>query len=77
MEVSWEEDVEVLKLLCFSRQNFVTENLCGYVNVFFSFCCSFAKPTDDAKPCVVQAIIISIRGLTIEQHVYFVMSVIF
>lgn len=51
MEVSWEEDVEVLKLLCFSRQNFVTEDLCGYV-----FGCVFFVVVRLQNPLMMQSL---------------------
>lgn len=37
----------------------------------------FAKLSDNEKLCAAQAIIIPVRGLTIVQYPYFVMSVIF
>lgn len=37
----------------------------------------FAKLSDNDKLWVVQAVIIAVRGLTIAQYAYFVMSIIF
>ena len=68
---NWEKDARGLKLFHF----FPGKILLGRTFVVMLFL--FAKLTDNEKPYVAQAIIIAIRGLTIAQYAYFVMSIIF
>lgn len=68
---SWEEDVRGLKFF----DIFPGRILLGRAFVVMLFL--FAKLTDNGKPWVVQTVIIAIRGLTIAQYAYFVMSIIF
>lgn len=68
---NWEEDIRGLKLF----HIFPGKILLGRSFVVMLFL--FAKLTDNEKPCVAQAIIITIRGLTIAQYACFVMSIIF
>lgn len=70
-EEGWEEDVRGLKFF----HIFPDRILLGRTFVVMLFL--FAKLSDNDKPWVVQAIIITVCGLTIAQCAYFVMSIIF
>lgn len=67
--------------LCVCVYVFFQAKFCGDVRCFsfflFFLLFLFAKHTANEKLCIVQAVITVIRGLTIAQYAYFLMSVIF